>query len=316
MANLGSPRANGRDGGQVGRSSRTAAATTVVTPELSIVIPVHNGAGTLPAQLEALIRSVDDRTEIVIVDNRSTDGTRTVAERFAAANPGVRVVLADQRAGEPYARNVGLAAAKSDRIAFCDCDDVVAPTWVTAMRDALGRAEFVTGPVELDHLNPPWLAGVRGRRIFAEVPRTVRDIPFAHGCNLGVQRAAARVVGGFDEAVRIGADVDFAIRAHLAGVELTWDDRAVVHYRHRTSARERWRQALAYGRAAQHLHEVAGEPWTLRRRTLRQGRRVLWLIGTSYKTLDRTHRTQWLWTLAVALGEVLGTERGRPWISR
>lgn len=275
-------------------------------PSLSIVIPVFNAAATLQEQLEALLVGMDDDMEIVIVDNASTDASRAIADRAAARHVSVRVIDASDRTGEAHARNVGVAAARSDSIAFCDADDVVAPGWAAAMRSALVHSEYVTGPVELDRLNPPWLAGVRGRTIFSQLPRTVGGIPFAHGCNIGVRRGLVERLQGFDEAVRIGTDIDFAIRASQTGAALRWEEAAVVHYRHRERTSDRLRQALSYGRAAQHLHEVAGEPWGLAPRARRQVRRIGWLLATLPRTFDRAHRARWIWTLALAIGEIRG----------
>jgi glycosyltransferase involved in cell wall biosynthesis len=278
-------------------------------PTLSIVVPTFNGGATLRDQLDALEASIDDQMEVVVVDNRSTDDTARVIAGFAAQDQRFRSVAAFDRQGEAYARNVGLQSARSDRVAFCDADDVVAPDWARSMRDALGSTGFVTGPVELDRLNPPWLAAVRGRRIFEQLPRTVRDIPFAHGCNIGVRVHDALAIGGFDERVRIGTDIDFAVRANAAGLALTWEPRAVVHYRHRPTALQRFRQAAGYGRASSHLHELVGDDWTARRRVAAQRRRARWLLGTIPRLASRAHRAQWLWTLALVYGEIRGRER-------
>jgi glycosyltransferase involved in cell wall biosynthesis len=277
-----------------------------MTPSLSVVIPVRNAAATLRDQLDAVLSSIDSDVEVIVVDNGSTDASRAIAAEFAARGGPVRVVDAAERPGEAHARNIGLAAARSPAIAFCDADDVVSGGWVAAMQRALGEADYVTGPVELERLNPPWLAGVRGRRIFSALPTTIGGIPFAHGCNIGVRREVADRLGGFVDTGRAGTDIDFAIRAWKAGVVLTWDGQAMIHYRHRSRLRDRWRQAVSYGRAADRLHRVAGEPWGLRTRVLHQRRRAFWLVATSPRLVRRSHRAQWLWTLALAVGEIRG----------
>lgn len=276
---------------------------------LSVVIPVHNGAATLGEQLRAVVAAADDLTEVVVVDNRSTDASRQIAERFAANCPRVRVIAADHRLGAAHARNVGATAASGDLLAFCDSDDVIADEWPAAMREALRDAEYVTGPVDLDRLNPPWLASSRGRRFYAQLPRTVADIPFAHGCNVGIRRTTMQRVGGFDEQLRTGEDIDFAIRAWQQGIRLAWSEQAVVHYRLPRRAVDRWRQGMAYGRAAHHLHELVGEPWDVRRRVAAQVHRLQWLARTSPMTVRADHRARWLWTLASLVGEVRGRER-------
>lgn len=278
-------------------------------PTLSVVIPAFNVASTLERQLEALADSVDDTMEIIVVDNRSTDATRQIAEQFAARNPMVRIVDADARQGEAFARNAGVAAARSDKIAFCDADDQVSPTWALAALAALRTAGYVTGPVDVDLLNPPWLAGVRGRRVFMTMPTSVTGTPFAHGCNMAMTRSTFDAVGGFDEAARIGTDVNFAIRAAAAGVELCWSDDMVIHYRHRSTASGRWHQAIAYGRAASHLCALAGTPWDFRTRLRAQTRRCFWLVRSVPQLYGRQRRAQWCWTLALVVGELLGPER-------
>lgn len=275
-------------------------------PSLSIVIPTYNAASTLAEQLDALIESMDPTMELIVVDNGSTDASAAIAQQYADRDSRVRVVEALERQGEPHARNVGVAAAHCDLIAFCDADDVVAPGWATAMRDALRTSEYVTGPCELQRLNPPWLAGVRGRAIFSELARTVHEIPFAHGCNLGARRSTIERVGGFDENALIGCDVDFAIRANSSGVPISWQPEAIVHYRHRALARQRWRQAIAYGKAAHTFQVLAGERDSLLHRTRRQVRRIGWLLKTAVRLTNREFRAHWLWTLALVIGEIRG----------
>ena len=276
------------------------------TPGMSVVIPVFNAEHTLAEQLRAVIACTDGETEILVVDNRSTDGSASVAASFAADHPRLRVVRADDRAGEPYARNVGIANARSGLVAFCDSDDVVAATWANAIRDGLQHAEYVTGPCELDRLNPQWLAGVRGRRIFSEIPRTAGGVAFAHGCNIGIRKATAESIGGFDENVLIGCDIDFALRADRAGVQLQFCPEAVIHYRHRSGTRDRWHQAVAYGRAMHHVNTASGYDDSFRRRCIRQARRIGWLVKASFRLANREVRTRWMWTLALVVGEIRG----------
>ena len=50
---------------------------------------------------------------------------------------------------------------------MCDADDVIAGGWVRAMGSALDDHEFVTGPLDVDRLNPAWVVESRGRAIEA-----------------------------------------------------------------------------------------------------------------------------------------------------
>jgi len=276
------------------------------TPSLSVVIPVRNGGSTLRAQLDAVLAEADPELEVIVVDNGSTDDTRDIVLAKAASDARVRLVTAVDEAGEAYARNAGVAASRSARIAFCDADDIVSHAWPATMREALTHHEYVTGPVELDRLNPPWLAGYRGRKIYRELPRTVGDVPFAHGCNIGIQRQLVDRLGGFVDPGGAGTDIDLAIRAFQAGVDLAWDERAVIHYRHRARARDRWHQGLTYGRVAAHMHSRLDQPWTLGVRLRAQLRRLRWLVLNAPFLGSRSHRARWLWTLSILVGEVRG----------
>src|SRR3954453_14311226 len=87
--------------------------------DVSIVVPVLDGARTMPALLRNLLTQVGapDRREILVVDNGSIDGGRGLAR----ATPGITLLEAPQR-GVSAARNVGLRAARGRIVACVDVD--------------------------------------------------------------------------------------------------------------------------------------------------------------------------------------------------
>jgi glycosyltransferase involved in cell wall biosynthesis len=96
-------------------------------PTLSIVIPVFEAAEYLSGCLDTIVRGGGDRLEIVIVDDCSPDGSRAVAERYAADDDRIRVITTPENAGSGPARNLGLAQAKGDYVWFVDADDELRP---------------------------------------------------------------------------------------------------------------------------------------------------------------------------------------------
>ena len=133
----------------------TAAPPTV---DLSVVIAAFDASATITAQLEALVRQEWSRSwEVIVADNGSTDGTAAIVSGFASEHPRVRLVDASTRRGPATARNVGVAHARGQLVAFCDADDVVGDSWVRAMGDGLRSFPAVTGPQKQELLNPPWL---------------------------------------------------------------------------------------------------------------------------------------------------------------
>jgi teichuronic acid biosynthesis glycosyltransferase TuaG len=94
-----------------------------VTPRVSVVTPVWN-AGPLLAEAVASVQAQTvDAWEMLLVDDGSTDGSRALAERLAAAEPRLRVLGWAENRGAAAARNAAIRAACGRFIAFLDADD-------------------------------------------------------------------------------------------------------------------------------------------------------------------------------------------------
>ena len=287
-----------------------------MSPLVSIIIPVHNNGATIVDQLDAVAASIPESTptEIIVVDNKSTDdGMQRVEDWSSRTAYGIRIVPAIERANEPYARNVGVHAARGDIILFCDGDDVVATTWVTGMIEALSTSDYATGPLDTRMLNPTWLAEVRGAALMQQRPLLSERIPFAHGCNIGLRRDTIEQLGGFDERFVAGCDIEIGIRAWRAGIDLAFHPGAVVHYRLRQDVRAMYRQGRSYGRIQPLLRQASGvavdsEEWKKR------AKRLLWIIRNLPLIVERERRTRWLWVVAQVDGEIRGSIRYRRWV--
>jgi glycosyltransferase involved in cell wall biosynthesis len=280
---------------------------------LSVVIPCHNVESTIAEQLDALLaQEWSGEWEVVVVDNRSTDGTRTIVSELTVYHPRLRIVEAMERQSIAYARNTGIRSARFDSIAICDGDDVVGSGWVAAMGEALVEHELVAGRLDVHHLNPPWLAATRGSTIggvstfndaFARVP----------GCNHGLRRRVWEKLGGFDESfsnLETVEDMDFSLRAWQAGIEAWHAPEALVFYRYRTDARSLWRQGRSYGRGRVRIARwlrAAGHPvprfpgW----------KSWLWLVLSAPAAVTPRRFKAWLWVAANRLGHVDGSLRYR-----
>ena len=218
--------------------------------ELSVVLPSRNGARTIGEQLDALAdQRWSGEWELVVVDNGSTDDTRSIVEGYRGRLPSLQVVDADEKAGISYALNCGIAAARGTSIAFCNDDDVLAPGWLAAMGDALREHEAVAGSLEHYRLNKGWMIGVRGEPQSVRLPEWgfLPYLPFAFGATIGVRRELHDAIGGFDESLVATEDMDYSWRLQRAGAEIHFVPEAVTHYRMRPDIRGLWRQAFTYG---------------------------------------------------------------------
>jgi len=84
------------------------------TPLVSVVVPVFNGAVFLDRALGPLARQTLREWEALCVDDASSDDTAAVLERWAAADPRVRVFCHPENRGVSAARNTALVAAGGD----------------------------------------------------------------------------------------------------------------------------------------------------------------------------------------------------------
>ncbi|MDM1406872.1 glycosyltransferase [Myroides sp. DF42-4-2] len=94
----------------------------MMTPKISIIVPVYNGAAYIERTLESILKQSLTAIEVIVVDDGSTDHTLSILA--AIKNPKLRV-LSKQNGGVSSARNAGMKAAKGMYIGFVDADDVV-----------------------------------------------------------------------------------------------------------------------------------------------------------------------------------------------
>lgn len=219
-----------------------------MSSSVSVIIPCHNAASWVHRQIDAVGAQLNDGDELVLVDNRSTDGTRTVLERAAAARPQVRVAEARKRAGANHARNVGMDAAVNDLLLFCDADDRVHPGWVEAFRAALADGGIAGGSaVPVD---------ATGHRVGDELGlHEIYGGPaYPLGATMALHRDVIREVGGFDESFTGGHDeTDLAWRAALAGWRCQFVPDARIDYLQRPDPQATARQRRSYARTAVQL---------------------------------------------------------------
>jgi glycosyltransferase involved in cell wall biosynthesis len=132
--------------------------------DISIVISTYNRCGLLEGALRALLSQTpaDVAYEILIVDNNSTDQTRSLVEGLAQQHPEKLKYIFEPKQGLSYGRNTGIAVAKAPIIAFTDDDVRVAADWVWRIKtgfeanpdiDFLGGRVVPRWPAE----PPPWL---------------------------------------------------------------------------------------------------------------------------------------------------------------
>lgn len=216
------------------------------SPDVSVIIPAYNARDTIGDQLAALTRrEFAFPWEIIVADNGSTDGTAELVEGFRATIPNLRVVDASARRGPSAARNIGAQAARAQRLAFCDADDIVGDDWVGAVRRLLELHEFVAGFCLMMHLlDHPQIKPYYSGPIMSEV---FPYLPGGASGNMAIHKPVFEKVDGFDEALRAGEDLDFSWRTQLGGHRLVHSPSMIAYIRRREGIVPSFKQGFAYG---------------------------------------------------------------------
>jgi glycosyltransferase involved in cell wall biosynthesis len=106
-------------------------------PKVTIIVPVYNGAATLPYALRSVLAQTWRNLEVIVVDDGSTDDTLAVANACAKVDVRVRVLCQPHNQGVYVARNHGLATATGEFVTTHDADDWSHPQRVELQVQAL-----------------------------------------------------------------------------------------------------------------------------------------------------------------------------------
>ena len=103
-------------------------------PRLSVIITTHNRRELLPKAIES-IRQEGSETELIVVDDASTDDTNAYCEKLS----GIRYIRLPENVGTAAARNAGIAASETPYIAFLDDDDWRLPNTFSSQLEILEK---------------------------------------------------------------------------------------------------------------------------------------------------------------------------------
>lgn len=119
-------------------------------PSISIIVPVYNAGKYFTTLLDSILAQTFTQFELILVLDCPTDGSDTVAKRYAQKDNRIVIVENPANLNIGCSRNKGLQMAKGDYIAFADHDDYVYPTWLEELyTTALStRADVVVCDIE------------------------------------------------------------------------------------------------------------------------------------------------------------------------
>jgi glycosyltransferase involved in cell wall biosynthesis len=179
------------------------------TPSISVIIPAFDEERYLPATLQAvensalLLRSRDGvNTEVIVVDNNSADATAKVARSLGAR------VVAESEHNIARVRNCGAATAQGKMLVFLDADTHIPTGLLQRIHQVFAAPGYVGGAVDTEYRPKK-----RSIRVYLGLWRVLgRAVGMAQGATQFCLRDTFTVLGGYDESLFMGEDVDFYAR--------------------------------------------------------------------------------------------------------
>lgn len=202
-------------------------------PLFSVVIPTFNRLDTIAEAIISVTEQAAADTEIVVVDDGSTDGT---FEQLAPHISPVFRVIRQPNAGAAAARNTGIAHARGEYIVWLDSDDVLLPGALDGYRQVLRQAEprpdILYGNLQVvDTRN-----GQRGRWQYPHIkpeeqfPKLLAANPYPNP-GTAVRHQVYAAIGAYDCNLKASEDYDLWVRAAAAGARFQHVPLDVCEYR-------------------------------------------------------------------------------------
>jgi len=187
---------------------------------ISVIIPHLNQPGMLARCLAALAEGRRRADEIIVVDN----GSAALPSEVCAAHPGV-MLLSEPTPGPGPARNLGVAHARGDVLAFIDADCIADLSWLAVAETALAdpEAEILGGDVRIalaDPARPTMLEAYESVYAY-RMDLYIAKQDFAATCNMVIRRQVFDSVGSFG-GLDVAEDRDWGQRARARGHDLRY----------------------------------------------------------------------------------------------
>jgi len=203
---------------------------------ISVVIPCYNGMPYLPKALDSVLAQTLPPVEILVVDDGSKDGSAQTVRDYATKTDGKVRLIQQANAGEPAARNTGLAAARGAWIAMLDADD----WWDPRKLELQMRAAEAAGPECVLVHTGGWKHFPDGRIVESDLAAGARRTGWCTAALLEptsighpsilIRKTALEKIHGYDVAFRQSCDIDLYFRLSAIGTFAFVPER-LLHYR-------------------------------------------------------------------------------------
>ena len=244
---------------------------------ITIVIPAKNEENRIGHCLKAIHEANRDAysLELIVVDNGSDDKTQDVA-----LNGGAKV-LCKRNGNIGSLRNIGTKAASGQYIGFIDADVIIHKDWLKEAMRFIDNPQIgcVTGRIDVPN-NSTWIENIWAYQ--RDICRKLAEVKWASSMNMIFRKNVYESIGGFDESIKTGEDVELSGRLTRKGFRILYNDNmSVIHNGEAKTLgqfikKERWR-----GYSDLDLLIMGG----LRVSNLRNGIQPLFFLGSAFNLI-------------------------------
>lgn len=250
--------------------------------DVTVVVPVHDDPDGVDALLRSLRAAGSRPRGIVVVDDGSADPARLHrVVHDAGGDLPAELVRRDRAGGPAAARNAGIARVRTTLVALLDADCAVGAGWLEPLLAQLADPTVAIVAPRVVASRGDGSATCRARYESARSPldlgrhsaevRPGARLTYVPSAALLARRDVLGALGGFDEELRVGEDVDLVWRAVAGGHRVRYVPASLVEHRVRPTWSAWVRQRVGYGRSAASLDErhpgqvapAVVSPWSL-----------------------------------------------------
>lgn len=211
--------------------------------ESSIVIPAYNAENTISNLIEVCLNQ-SVKSEIIIVDDGSTDDTAKVIKKYPVK------YIYQENTGPAAARNAGSKAASGEIVCFTDSDCIPENNWVEKIVNKYTSDQIggVGGSYDIANKDA-LLAKCIHEEIVQRHMRTSSETDYLGSFNLSYRKKVLEETGGFDESFRhaSGEDNELSYRVKKAGYKLIFDKDIEVSHYHQTNLLKYLKEQYRHG---------------------------------------------------------------------
>jgi glycosyltransferase involved in cell wall biosynthesis len=217
--------------------------------KVSVIIPAKNEGKYLALCIEAIKKAFNNKTryEIIIVNNNSTDNTKTIAKKYSC------ILIDNAKYGAASSRNIGAKNARGEYLAFIDADCVINKQWYANLSENLNIENVAAAGTKImpDLEYATWVEKImfylnvrRGKKI----SKNAIEVKWIGSSNILIKKQVFDKIGGFDEDFITCEDYDLSQRVSEQGKILLDNRIFTTHMREDKTLNELFRNEIYRGK--------------------------------------------------------------------